>query len=192
MRKLKLQMQVSLDSFVADVNGGLDWMVWDWDDELKNYVDELHEPVDLILLGRKMTAGFIDAWESRVNDPESESAEFARKMVDTPKIVFSRSLENIEGQNVSVANGDLTEEIAKLKASDGGDIIAYGGAEFVSSLVKNNLIDEYHLFVNPVALGKGMTIFGDLEENLNLKLVKAKAFSCGVVGLCYEPKVAES
>jgi dihydrofolate reductase len=186
MRKLKLQMQVTLDGFVANVNGELGWMVWDWDDELKDYVWNLTEPVDLILLGRKMTAGFIDAWTSRLDDPESGS--FARKMVETPKIVFSRSLENAEWKNTSIAKADLKEEITKLKTADGGDIIAYGGAAFVSSLVKNNLFDEYHLFVNPAALGKGMTIFGELEEKLNLRLADSRSFSCGIVGLFYEPR----
>jgi dihydrofolate reductase len=186
MRKLKLQMQISIDGFVAGTNGGLDWMVWDWDDELKDYVLNLHEPVDLILLGGNMATGFIEAWESRILAPETADI-LAHKMVDTPKIVFSRSLEKLEGKNATIAKGELKEELTKLKKSDGGDIIVYGGAKFVSSLIKNNLIDEYHLFVNPVAIGKGMTIFGDQEEKFNLKLVKSKAFPCGIVELCYEP-----
>jgi len=185
MRKLKLQMQVSLDSFVAGVNGEMDWMVWDWDDELKDYVWNLTRPVESILLGRKMAKGFIDAWTSQINDPES--GVFARKMVETPKLVFSRSLEKIDWKNTSLVTGDLTEEITNLKTADEGDIIVYGGAGFVGSLIKNRLIDEYHLFVNPVAIGKGLTIFGDLEEKLNLKLVASKAFSCGIVDLCYVP-----
>jgi dihydrofolate reductase len=176
-------VQISIDGFVADEKSGLDWMVWDWDDELKDYVSALHVPVDLILLGRNMMPGFIDAWRSRLED--EESAEFARKMVDTPKIVFSHSLESADWINTTLANGDLNEEVTKLKASEGGDIIVYGGASFVGSLVKNDLIDEYNLFVNPVAIGKGLTIFGDLEKKLKLKLEASRGFSCGVVALCY-------
>jgi dihydrofolate reductase len=186
MRKLKIQMQLSLDALVADPDGNLDWMMWDWDDELKNHVWNLTQPVDSILLGRNMMPGFIDAWESRVNDPDL--ADFARKMIDAEKIVFSGSLDKIDGKNTSLAKGGLRQEIEKLKTAEGGDIIAYGGAKFASSLIKENLIDEYHLFVNPVALGKGLTIFGDLDGKLSLQLINAKAFPCGVVGLYYEPK----
>ena len=186
MRKLKLQMQLTIDCFVAGADGEMDWMVWDWDDELKKYVSALHEPVDLILLGRNMMPGFIDAWNAQIDNPET--GEFARLMVETPKIVFSGSLENSEWKNTIIASGDLTEEIKKLKAAEGGDIIVYGGASFVSSLIKNNLIDEYNLFVNPVAIGQGMTIFGELENYLKFKLVNSKAFSCGITAFRYEPQ----
>ena len=186
MRKLKLQMQVSVDGFVAGASGEMDWMVWDWDDELKNYVWDLTAPVDLILLGRNLATGFIDAWTSRASDASTKD-EFAQKMVDTRKIVFSNSLENIRWENAELRRGDLTEEITKLKQLEGGDIIVYGGAKFTGSLIKNNLIDEYHLFLNPVALGKGISIFGDLDEYLNLKLINSKSFAGGIVDLCYVP-----
>lgn len=187
MRKLKLQMQTSLDGFVAGPNGELDWMTWDWDDELKNYVDDLHKPVDLILLGRKMTDGFIKAWESRLAKPESsEEEEFARKMVETPKIVFTKTLEISDWDNTSLAKGDLAEEVNALKNQSGKDIIVYGGAGFVSSLIKENLIDEYNLFINPTAIGKGMTIFEKSDGAMNLKLIDSKAFDCEIVGLCYD------
>jgi dihydrofolate reductase len=186
MRKLKLQMQVSLDCFVAGKGGEMDWMVWNWDDELKKYVWDLTQPVDLVLLGRNLAAGFIDAWTSRAAD-SATADEIARKMVETRKIVFSRSLETPAWVNTEVRNGELIEEVGKLKNSDGGDIIVYGGAGFAASLIKNNLIDEYHLFVNPVALGQGMSIFGELEESLNLELVGSKSFSCGITGLYYVP-----
>lgn len=187
MRKLKLQMQTSVDGFVARPNGDLDWMVWNWDDELKNYVNEIHEPVDLILLGRKMTDGFITAWESRLANPETADY-IARKMVETPKIVFSKTLESSKWDNTSLAKGDLAQEITELKTQAGQDIIVYGGAGFVSSLIKENLIDEYNFFVNPVAIGKGMEIFKDLEETFNLTLIKSQAFESGVILHCYEPK----
>ncbi|HEY8560709.1 MAG TPA: dihydrofolate reductase family protein [Pyrinomonadaceae bacterium] len=187
MRKLKLQMQTTLDAFVAAADGGLDWMIWDWDAELKKYVTELTAPVDLILLGRNLAEGFIDAWTSRLDLPAPEN-DGARKMVETPKIVFSKSLANNRWENAEVFGGDLVEKINELKNRDGGDIIAYGGARFVSSLIENDLIDEYHLFVNPVALGKGMTIFGALAGKLNLKLAGSKSFPCGIAGLFYQPK----
>jgi dihydrofolate reductase len=187
MRKLKLQMQVTVDGFVAGLNGEMDWMVFNWDDELKNYINEITKPVDCIILGRKLAEGFIPTWTSRIANPETTDA-FGRKMVETPKIVFSKTLENAEWENTKLAKGDIVQEITQLKEQSGQDIIVYGGGSFVSSLIKDGLIDEYNLFVNPAALGKGMTIFNDLEDKLNLQLVKTKGFDCGIVLLCYEPK----
>ncbi|MEJ7681861.1 MAG: dihydrofolate reductase family protein [Segetibacter sp.] len=172
MRKVKLQMQSSVDNFVAGSNGEMDWMVWNWDDELNNYVTKLTETVDLILLGRKLAEGFIPHWTSAASDPASPEFAFAKEMTDRPKIVFSKTLKSTdplvsEWENTKLANGNIVEEIAELKNQPGKDIIVYGGAGFVSSLIRNNLIDEYHLFVNPAALGNGMTIFKDLENRLS-------------------------
>lgn len=182
-------MQTSVDSFVAGPNGELDWMAEGSDDEQKIYVNDLHAPVDLILLGRKMTEEFINYWSNIVNNqPDCPDFSFAKKMIDTPKIVFTKTLEKSEWENTTLAKGNLTDEINELKDRNGKDIIVYGGAGFVSSLVKTNLIDEYNLVVNPTALGKGMTIFNDLDEKLNLQLVKAGSFDSGEVLLCYEPR----
>ena len=185
MKKLKLQVQISVDGFIAGPNGEMDWLVWNWDEGLMDYVRSLTEPVDTIVLGRKLAEGFIGAWQARAENPETADAG-AHKMNDTPKVVFSKTLESIDGKNVTLNKGDLTEEITALKNQEGGDLIAYGGADFVSSLIKNNLIDDYHLFVNPVVLGKGMGIFSDIATKQNLKLVEAKAFECGIVVLHYQ------
>ena len=85
-----------------------------------------------------------------------------------------------------LAKGDITDEVNHLKNQEGNDIIAYGGANFVSNLIKHNLIDEYQLFINPVIVGKGMAIFNNVMQKLNLKLAKATPFSCGIVALVYE------
>jgi dihydrofolate reductase len=186
MRKVKLQMQLSLDGFVAGPKGEMDWMVWNWDDELKNYVNELTEPVDCILLGRALAQDFIPAWASRISNPETADA-FAHKMVNSPKVVFSKTLKTIALGNTKLAHRNLTDEIIQLKNQPGKDIIVYGGANFVSNLVKQGLIDEYHFFINPVVLGNGMTIFKELNERLQLGLVKATTFACGIVVLFYQP-----
>ncbi len=187
MRKLKLQTQVSIDGFMATPEGKLDWLTWDWDDGLKKYVNELTEPVDCILLGRNIAGGFIDAWASRVKNSEDPDIWFSRKMVETQKIVFTKTLQNAEWENTKLANGDIVEEVNQLKKQTGQDIIAYGGANFVSSLITNGLIDEYNLFINPTAIGKGMTIFSNLKEKFNLKLVQSRAFGCGIVMNKYVP-----
>lgn len=188
MRKLKLQAQMTVDGFVAGPNGELDWMIFGADERMSERVNELTDSSDTILMGRKMTDGFIDYWTSVLENPESPEYDFARKMIDIPKIVFSKTVTESKWVNTTVANGDLTEEIEKLKNLDGKDIIVYGGASFVSSLIEKNLINEYHLIVNPVAIGKGLSIFGDLEEKLNLRLVKSEVFSTGEVELNYVPQ----
>ncbi|GAB3906553.1 dihydrofolate reductase family protein [Larkinella knui] len=187
MRKLKLQTQVSLDSFMGGPNGEMDWLVWNWDDELKNYVIQLTDPVDCILLGRNLAEGFIPTWAARAADPETADAG-AHKFNTTPKVVFSRTLQTSQWENTRLATGDLVEEVMQLKNQPGGDLIAYGGSDFVSDLIKHRLIDDYHLFINPVVLGNGMSLFQEVEQKLNLKLVKASPFSCGIIVLHYQPE----
>ena len=104
MRKLKLQMQLSIDGFVGGPNGELDWMEWNWDDEIKGYVTELTDSVDTILLGRKMTEGFISHWSNIVtNKPDDPSYPFAKKMVDKPKVVFTKTLDESKWENTKLA-----------------------------------------------------------------------------------------
>jgi dihydrofolate reductase len=190
LRKLKLQVQMSVDGYIAGPNGEMDWLVWNWDDKLKEYVNELTESVDSILLGRKMTEGFISYWSDVMTKPDDPGYAFAKKMIETPKVVFTKTLNKSDWVNTEIATGDLTNEINKLKRQNGKDIIVYGGASFDSSLIKAGLIDEFHFFVNPVAIGNGMTIFKDLNGMQKFTLVKSIAFECGIVLLHYEPKRA--
>lgn len=188
MRKLKLQIQISVDGFIAGPNGEMDWMVWDWDDELKLFTQELTDSFDCIVLGRKLAEGFIPYWKTVADDQTNPEHEAGKKFTDTPKVVFTKSLDKSEWENTVLAKGDLTEEIIRLKNQNGKDIIAYGGAAFVSSLLKNGLIDELNLFVNPTLNGSGMTIFGDIKERQNLTLVKSTAYKCGISVMTYTLK----
>jgi len=187
-RKLKLQMQLSVDGYVAGPNGELDWMTWEWDNELKNYVGDLTNSFDTILLGRKMTDGFISHWTNIVNNqPDSPEYSSAKVFVDIPKIVFTKTLDKSKWTNTNLAKGNINDEVKALKQKNGRDIIVYGGAGFVSSLIKNNLIDEYYLFINPTAIGKGLGIFNDVNSKLSLELVESTAFNCGIVVNQYKP-----
>ena len=188
MRKLKLHVGMSIDGCIAGPNNEMDWIDFTWDEKFQEYEDRLHEPVDTILLGRKMTDDFITTWSNFVKKPDDPWYPFAKKMIETPKIVFTKSLTKSEWPNTEIATGDLREEITKLKSQEGDDIIVYGGASFDSSLIKENLIDEYYLFINPVAIGNGKTIFGDLKEIRKLSLVESIAFDSGIVLLHYEVK----
>ena len=177
-------MQMTVDGFISGPKGEMDWMVFNWDDEIKKYVTDLTEPVDCIVLGRKLAQGFIPHWASI---PEGEDAKSVEKMNDTPKVVFTKTLERSEWDNTILATGDLVVAIDHLKKQNGQDIIVYGGGTFVSNLIKADLIDEYHLFVNPVVLGAGMTIFKGLESKKHLALKRTLAFRCRIVLLNYEP-----
>ncbi|MBI5295328.1 MAG: dihydrofolate reductase [Chloroflexi bacterium] len=188
MRKLKLQVQLSVDGYIAGTNGEMDWMVWDWDDALKQYVTELTDPVDCIVLGRKLAEGFIPYWAAIAANPDDPQFTDGKKFTDTPKVVFTKTLESTDWGHTVLAKGDLVDEITKLKQQDGGDIIAYGGAAFVSALIQHGLIDELHLFINPTAIGSGMTIFKELDGRQHLTLIRSTSFDCGIVVLQYAPK----
>jgi dihydrofolate reductase len=185
MRKLKLQVQVSIDGFIAGPNHEMHWMKLPWTDDLISYVREITQPVDLVLLGKNLAEGFIPYWSDVAKNPESADYEGGLKYTSTPKIVFSKSLQHTKWENTGVVNGDLAQEITNLKKLNGSDIIAYGGAKFVSSLIKANLIDEYYLMINPTAIGRGMPIFNEITEHLALELAECKKFDCGIAVLKY-------
>ncbi|MCP2257082.1 Dihydrofolate reductase [Streptoalloteichus tenebrarius] len=187
MRTFKLQVQTSVDGYMAGPNGEMDWLTLPWSDDLNAHVDALTEPVDCIVLGRKLAEGFIPAWAS---GPEGEPQESVDKMNNTPKVVISNTLTESPWDNATVAGGDLREIVDRLRAQPGRDMIAYGGGTLVSSLIAEGLLDELHLFVNPVALGSGMPVFPDLGSYHRLRLVNARAFDCGITALHFEPKRA--
>ena len=180
MRKLKLQMQTSIDGFVARPNGELDWMMSEQlDGKVGNLVNELIDSSDTILMGRKMTDKFVNYWTKAVENPEYA---FAKKMFDTPKVVFTKTLNKSPWANTALAKGNIVEEMIRLKNEAGKDLLVYGGAGFVSSLIKENLIDEYNFFINPTAIGNGMTIFGKLKDkSSSLKLNHSQPYDCGIV-----------
>ncbi|MFG1707347.1 dihydrofolate reductase family protein [Nonomuraea sp. M3C6] len=185
MRKFKLQVQTSVDGYMAGPNGEMDWMTFPWTDDINAYIDALTEPVDCIVLGRKLAEGFIPAWAS---GPEGESQETIDWMNDTPKVVISNTLTESPWKNAVVAGGDLAETVNKLKAQPGGDLISYGGGTLVRDLIAEGLLDEIHLFVNPTAIGAGMPVFANLGAHQRLHLVTAQPFDCGITAMHFEPK----
>lgn len=175
-------MQMSIDGYLAGPDNELDWVVWDWDEELNNYVTELASNVDTIILGRNLAEGFIETWASKENDPD------AYFFNNTQKIVFSKSLENPEWKNTRFEKRDISIAVTELKNDRGGDIIVYGGTSFVSSLINEHLIDEFYLSVNPAILGDGRTIFRGKNKHQQLILKTARSFKCGIVLLHYSIK----
>ena len=125
-----------------------------------------------------------------IKKPDDRWHTFAKKMIETPKVVFTKTLDKSKWINTEIATGDLTDEIINLKSRNGRDMVVYGGASFDSSLIKLGLIDEFLLFINPVAIGNGMTIFKDLNEIQKFNMVKSIAFDSGEVLLHYEARKA--
>ncbi|MBI5370850.1 MAG: dihydrofolate reductase [Sphingobacteriales bacterium] len=183
MRKLKLQVQLSVDGFVAGANGELDWTVTA-DEKYWQFINEVADSSDTLLLGRKMAADFVYHFEAF--KPGSPRFAFARKMVNIPKVIFTKTLDKPIGENTTLAKGNLADEIATLKNKNGKDILVYGGAGFVSSLVAGGHIDEFLFFVNPVMINKGMRIFDLLDKRQKLSLISATPYECGVTVLHYK------
>lgn len=187
MKKLKLAMQMTIDGFVAGPNGENDWVFLPGkqDPAAFQFGIDLADSCDTLLLGRKMIPGFTQYWENVAdNQPDSPWYPYAKLIADMRKIVFSHTQTEITGRNLEMENGDLATVVKELKSQPGKDLLVYGGVEFVSSLVKENLIDEYYIIVNPVALGTGLSIF---KEKKVMQLESSVSYTNGKVLNKYLP-----
>lgn len=192
MRKLKLQMQITLDGFVGGPNGENDWVFA----SAKQAPNSMQQTVagaceiaggcDTLLLGGKLAAsGFSTYWESVADtQPDNPWNPLAKLIAGHRKIAFSHTETAIPGRNLEIEKGDLATVVHELKNQPGKDILVYGGANFVSSLISLNLIDEYYMIINPVAIGSGMTIF---KERKILELVSSTPYLSGKVLNKYVP-----
>lgn len=183
MRKLKLQVQTTVDLYMGGVDGAMDWMNFDWSDDMTEYVGALTDSVDTIVLGRKLAEGFIPTWAA---GPEHEDQKSIDWMNNTPKVVVSNTLTESPWDNATVLSGDITAGINELKSRPGKDIITYGGATLAANLIAAGLIDDLHLIVNPTAIGAGLPVFGK-DAYTKLTLVESKAFECGNLALHFQP-----
>jgi dihydrofolate reductase len=159
-RKLLLQMQMSMDGYIADRDGGMDWMVWSygsdwtWDTQLRNYHTNLMASIDCILLSRKMAVqGFNDHWAALAQRPDNPQSTFAECLTKADKVVFTKTLARSAWDNTILANG--------------------------------NLVDEFHLIINPVVLGGGLSPFKETNSPLNLHLIEAIPYGRDIVVLKY-------
>jgi dihydrofolate reductase len=182
MRKLIYSMTVSLDGFIADRAGEIDWSMPD--EELHRFHNERVREVGVQLCGRRLYETML-YWETVEQNPSATEIEleFARIWKGVERIVFSTTLASVEG-NARLASGDVAEEVEKLRHQPGKDL-AVGGAGLAASCMKLGLIDEYQLFVSPVVLGAGTPYFPPLEQRIKLELLDTRTFGSRVSYLRY-------
>jgi dihydrofolate reductase len=182
MRKLIYSMGVSLDGFIAGPDGEIDWSAPD--EELHRFHNEQTRELGVHLCGRKLYE-VMTYWETADQNPSAaeHELEFARIWQDLPKIVFSKTLEKVEG-NARLVRDGVVEEVANLKEQPGKDV-AVGGAGLASTLIEHGLVDEYRPFVSPVVLGGGTQFLPALDERIDLELVETRTFASRAVYLRY-------
>ena len=183
MRKVIYAMSVSLDGFVAGPGGEIDWGAPD--EELHRFHNERVRETGVQLLGRRLydVMTYWEKFEEENPSAPDHELEFARIWKELPKVVFSTTLDNVEG-NATLMRDGVAQEVTTLKEQPGGDL-AVGGAGLASTLMKLDLIDEYRPFICPVVLGGGTPYFSALDERINLELVETRTFSSRVVYLRY-------
>jgi len=181
MRKLTLIMTASVDGYVVKPDG-MPVGAMPEPPELKRWKLDRITRAGAHAMGRKTYEEMCSFWPTS-NDP------YAAPMNDIPKVVFSKTLKVADWPETTIASGDLAGEVDALRHAPGGEIIAWGGAGFVQSLSRANLIDEYVIITRPIAYGNGKPLFGNLTEALELDLLAATTFDSGHLLRIYAPKV---
>lgn len=196
MRKLILQMQVSVDGYVGQAKRDPSWQLWDWgdkcpwDEKLQKEFNQFFVEADTILLSRKIVeGGYIDHWtETAKKHPRSATFAFAQRILAARKIIFSKTLKASPRPEAELAEKPLVETVDDLKSQKGKNIVAFGGAGFASELIVNDLVDEFQFYTNPIALHEGLSIFAKKGIDQDLELIDANAYSCGMVVAKYAPR----
>ena len=180
MRKLIAAINMTIDGF-CDHTAGIP------DEEIHQHYTELLSEADAILYGR-ITYQLMEYWQPLVKNPSGEKTmdDFAIAIDKIPKIVFSHTLKNVEWESAKLAKRDIEEEVLELKQQSGKDIFV-GSRSLIIHLMNLNLIDEFQLCVHPVIVGNGLPLFKNVQDRVNLKLLKTKTFGCGAVIFYYAP-----
>jgi dihydrofolate reductase len=177
MSKVVLVAYVSLDGVVENPS----WTVPYWNDELAAYQRDQLFASDALLLGRVTYEEFAAAWPSM-----TEEGDFGQRMNSLPKYIATNTLQALEW-NATAIEGDVVEVLAKMKEQAGGDLLIYGSADLVGTLMAHDLIDEYRLIVYPTVVGKGRRLFPEGATAPTLQLADTVTFSTGAVSLVYQP-----
>ena len=177
MRKLVYEFTVSLDGYVNDRGGGIDWAAPD--EELHQFHNDRYRDVEISLHGRRLYELMADYWPHVPEDAPPIQRDFGRLWTQKPKVVFSRTLTEVHW-NSRLVSENAVEEVRRLKA-EGDGVMEVGGANLAASLVPHGLIDEYQLFVAPVVLGGGTPLFPPLADGFRLQLTETRRFDTAVM-----------
>ena len=180
MRPVVLQMGVTLDGFVHGAKGYEDWGLPPEEDEVVAWKVASLREAGTHIMGRATYEEMASVWPNT-------TGVYADVMNEIPKVVFSKTLTRAEWAESRIADGDLAEDIGRLKREPGGVILAHGGATFVDALIRDGLIDEYRLVIHPVAIGHGAGLFSALRKPLRLDLIEARRFPAGTAIHVYRP-----
>lgn len=180
MRRVILHMSMTLDGYVASERQHPGMLAED--DELIAWKLERISRAGAHLMGRTTYLEMASFWPTA-------TGPYAAPMNGIDKVVFSRTLgdDDADWPTTRIARGDLATEITMIKDEPGPDVIAWGGASFAAALAGRHLIDEYRLAVQPVATGSGSALFAELPGAVDLDLLDARSFACGVVAHVYRP-----
>lgn len=183
-------MNITLDGCLSGPGGELDWHFRSWTAEMGDALCRELAKADTILLGRNTYAAMAAWWPLKLADPvcRREDLAFANMMNTCRKIVFSKTLAATAWNNAALAAGNLQQQVDLLKKTPGKNIIVYGSAQLVDSLIRAGLVDEYQLWLHPVIVGKGIPLFkpGIFRPPQSLQLVNVQKFGNGVIRLCYQ------
>jgi len=179
-------MHISLDGFVAGINGEMDWIYID--EEIFDYVGERIFTTDCALYGRKTYQMMEDYWPTAANQPNAtkHDIEHSKWYNSVAKVVLSKTLNKASLTNTKVVGDNLNSEIVKLKRSTDKEILIFGSPTATHSLLAADLVDSYWLFVNPVLLRQGIPLFNNINNKTALTLETSKIFPSGVVCLHYD------
>ncbi|MBI1344585.1 MAG: dihydrofolate reductase [Terrimonas sp.] len=188
MKKLIFSMHLSLDGFVAGPNGEMDWIRVD--EEIFDFVGKLTAQADTALYGRRTYEMMQAYWPGAGEAPDASKhdKEHSAWYNNVTKIVLSHTLKAEGLEKTRVLAGHLSEHIGSLKIGPGKDILVFGSPGAIQSLFREKLVDEYWLFVNPVILGAGISLFKDTGTRISMEFISAQTFSCGVIALHYKVK----
>jgi len=184
MRNLSVFNSVTVDGYFTDKDGDMSWAHKQDDPEWNAFTAENAKSGGELLFGRVTYDLMASFWPTPA--AEKMAPEVAENINKAPKIVFSRSMEKAEWNNTRIIQGDLAEEIRKLKEAPGEGLVLMGSGSIISQIALAGVIDEYQMVVNPLALGKGRSMFDGIKEQLNLTLVSTRAFKNGNVLLTYK------
>jgi len=178
MRSLILKMHISVDGFVAGADGAIDWIFKTTDPEGRAWTVETISNAGAHLMGSRTFRDMAAYW------PKASDA-FAAPMNEIPKVVFSKTLDRGDWPTTTILSGPLEDEVAKLKAEPGGDVIVYGGYTLAQALTRADLVDVYRLVTRPAALGSGEPMFKNLAAERRLELEDVTPYSDGTVITIY-------